>query len=151
MSFPTKLGLFWSLSLVCLQDAQAFICPTTITSPSTVGRASSSSQLLVSLEPVQTKAGVEPPTSDDTSLSPKWMKCLNGVTKSKLALNEAVYQLCHDNGLTTTREDANDLIALGAVWAKMETLTEDDLMNQYYTSSSTESAANLKYADITPA
>ena len=73
---------------------------------------------------------------------PQWMKCINGVVPPRItALNEAV-SLTANVSLST----ANDLITMGAVWAKMDTLTTDDIMDQYYDDN--PSSAAMKYADF---
>ena len=77
----------------------------------------------------------------NTRQKPLWMKCINAVVPSKVtALNEAVAMVAN-----VSREEANKLIEMGAVWAKMDTLTDDDVMDQYYGS---EYAANIQYADF---
>lgn len=72
---------------------------------------------------------------------PLWMKCINAVVPSKVtALNEAVAMVAN-----VSREEANNLIEMGAVWAKMDTLTDDDVLDQYYGS---DYSANIQYADF---
>jgi 23S rRNA-/tRNA-specific pseudouridylate synthase len=46
-----------------------------------------------------------------------------------------------------TLDCANELIEMGAVWAKMDSVSEDELMDQYYGSSS---SAAMEYGDYTP-
>jgi len=73
---------------------------------------------------------------------PPWMKCINAVVPPKIrALNEAVSIVAN-----VTRAEANDLIEMGAVWARMDTLNEEDVLEQYYETSS--SSASLNYADL---
>ena len=80
--------------------------------------------------------------NEKSSSKPLWMKCINGVVPPKVrALNEAVSSVAN-----CTREEANELIAMGAVWARMETLTEEDVMDQYYEIN--PSSAQMKYADM---
>jgi len=70
------------------------------------------------------------------------MKCINAVVPPHVrALNEAVAIVAN-----VTRCQANELIEMGAVWARMETLTDDDVMDQYYGDGS--SRASIKYADL---
>lgn len=70
-----------------------------------------------------------------------WMKCINAVVPPGVrALNEAVAAVAN-----VTRCQANELIEMGAVWAKMETLTDDDVLGQYYDASS---SAAIRYADL---
>ena len=67
----------------------------------------------------------------DTSTAQRWQLCLNGVTTKTSAMNEAVTILATQNNVTLTLDDANDLIDLGAVWARMDTITEEDVLSQY--------------------
>jgi len=53
------------------------------------------------------------------------------------SLNEAVSRMAN-----VSLDDANELISIGAVWAKMDTLTEDDLLAQY------ENDEEELYADL---
>lgn len=86
--------------------------------------------------------------------SPLWMKCINAVVPSNIrALNEAVSIIAN-----ISRSEANELIEIGAVWARMDTLTEEDILGQYNdeTSSSSSSSsldgggssASIQYADF---
>ena len=78
-----------------------------------------------------------------SSSKPPWMKCINAVVPPHItALNEAV-SLTSNVTLST----ANDLISIGAVWARMDTLSNDDILEQYYNNDN-PSSANLKYADF---
>ncbi len=96
------------------------------TSPSTVDDADSAST-------------TDAPTNKRKK--PLWMKCINAVVPSKVtALNEAVAMVAN-----VSREEANNLIEMGAVWAKMELLTDDDVLDQYYGS---DYSANIQYADF---
>jgi 23S rRNA-/tRNA-specific pseudouridylate synthase len=70
---------------------------------------------------------------DDNNSLPRSMpklkkqRCVTGVSPPReTPLNEAVSQVAN-----VTLEQANKLIDIGAVWARMETLTEDDLLAQY--------------------
>mmetsp|Transcript_10909 Transcript_10909/g.15940 ORF Transcript_10909/g.15940 Transcript_10909/m.15940 type:complete len:508 (+) Transcript_10909:105-1628(+) len=71
---------------------------------------------------------------DEEYRKPSWMKCLNGVTRKNGALNEAVFALCKEQNCNPpiTLEDANELIRIGAVWARMDALTEEEVISQYY-------------------
>lgn len=81
-------------------------------------------------------------TQQQRRAPPPWMKCINAVVPPNVrALNEAVSIVAN-----VTREEANELIEMGAVWAKMETLTDDDVLDQYYGEGS--SSALIKYADL---
>jgi hypothetical protein len=65
--------------------------------------------------------------------------CVTGISPSKeMSLNEAVSRIT-GNSL----EEANELIKLGAVWARMDTLTEEELLAQYDNSDSAELWADL--------
>jgi 23S rRNA-/tRNA-specific pseudouridylate synthase len=77
---------------------------------------------------------------------PLWMKCINAVVPPNTrALNEAVAIIAN-----ISRSEANDLIEIGAVWARMDTLTEDDVLGQYYDDDTTgsSSSASIQYADL---
>jgi 23S rRNA-/tRNA-specific pseudouridylate synthase len=77
----------------------------------------------------------------NTQQKPLWMKCVNGVVPANVrALNEAVAIVAN-----VSRAEANKLIEMGAVWAKMDTLTDDDVFDQYY---QVDSSAALQYADF---
>jgi hypothetical protein len=53
--------------------------------------------------------------------------CINGISPSKTTpLNEAISGLAG-----VSLEKANELIQIGAVWARIDTLTEEDLLAQY--------------------
>ncbi|CAJ1969180.1 unnamed protein product [Cylindrotheca closterium] len=65
--------------------------------------------------------------------------CVTGVSPSKeMPLNEAVSRIT-----SLSLEEANDLIKLGAVWARMDTLTEEDLLSQYENDDDFELYADL--------
>ncbi|KAG7364540.1 pseudouridine synthase [Nitzschia inconspicua] len=69
---------------------------------------------------------------DDESLPPlmpetRKQYCVMGVSPAKeTPLNEAVSRVAK-----VSLEEANKLIDIGAVWARMETLTEEDILAQY--------------------
>ena len=72
---------------------------------------------------------------------PPWMKCINAVVPPNIrVLNEAVSKIAD-----VSPEEATKLIEIGAVWAKMETLTDDDIMDQYYDSGN---SAAIQYGDL---
>jgi len=75
------------------------------------------------------KENVESASSPlSTTTAPKWMKCVNGVTPPReMALNEAVSKL---GGVSL--EKANELIEMGAVWARLDVLSEEEMLEQYY-------------------
>ncbi len=77
---------------------------------------------------------------------PLWMKCITAVVPPNVrALNEAVSIIAN-----ISRSEANELIEIGAVWARMDTLTEEDILGQYYddNTATTTSSSSLKYADF---
>lgn len=78
---------------------------------------------------------------EEINSKPEWMKCINTISPKTGSLNEIV-SIVSDVSL----ERANYLISIGAVWAKMDILTEEELLDQYYTEDS--ALANLKYSDI---
>lgn len=81
------------------------------------------------------------PPKEHVRERPQWMKCINAVVPPKVnILNEAVSVIAN-----VSREEATKLIEIGAVWAKMETLTDDDIMDQYYDSGN---SAAIQYGDL---
>ena len=89
---------------------------------------------------------------------PLWMRCINAVVPPNVrALNEAVSIIAN-----ISRSEAIELIEIGAVWARMDTLTEEDILGQYYDNNdddsstfgggggSSSSSASLQYADFRP-
>ncbi len=72
---------------------------------------------------------------------PKWMNCINGIAPRTGSLNEAVSKIAD-----VTLDQANDLISIGAVWAKMDVLTEGEVLDQYYGGASDN--AKIAYADL---
>jgi 23S rRNA-/tRNA-specific pseudouridylate synthase len=71
-------------------------------------------------------------------------KCVRGVVSRGGPLNEAVARIAN----MTSLEDANDLIKMGAVWAKMEKLTKDDLLALYDGDNTDSASARSMYADL---
>jgi len=89
--------------------------------------------------------------------------CVTGVTKRDGPLNEAVVQVLNDhfdsetnNNPTTetetTLQEANEWIAMGAVWARMDALTEDELLALYNTDDDDDGdiagSSRATYADL---
>lgn len=72
---------------------------------------------------------------------PEWMKCINGVAHKTGSLNEIVSNLAN-----VSLEKANELIAIGAVWAKIDAPTADDIMDQY--NHKNVNNVKLQYADL---
>ena len=68
------------------------------------------------------KESLEPPVPEI-----KQQFCVTGITPPReITLNEAVSRIAN-----VTLEKANELIELGAVWAKIDVMTEDDILAQY--------------------
>jgi 23S rRNA-/tRNA-specific pseudouridylate synthase len=70
-------------------------------------------------------------------------KWVNGVVSRSGPLNEAVAKIAN-----VTLEQACELIELGAVWARMELLSEDDLLAQYDDNHHDASSSRALYADL---
>ena len=68
--------------------------------------------------------------------------CVTGVAPRTGPLNEAVANIAN-----ITFEEANDLIEIGAVWARMDALSEDDVLSQY-DEGVFQSNARALYADL---
>jgi len=68
---------------------------------------------------------------------------VKGVAFRDGPLNESVAKLAN-----VTLEEANQLIEIGAVWARMETLTEEDVLDLYDNDSDTDASARAMFADI---
>jgi 23S rRNA-/tRNA-specific pseudouridylate synthase len=66
-------------------------------------------------------------TSDIPQPEIKMQYCVTGVSPAKeTPLNEAVARITN-----LSLEKANELVKLGAVWARMDTLTQEDILGQY--------------------
>ena len=74
---------------------------------------------------------------------PAWMKCVNGIAPKTGPLNEIVSILAN-----VSLERANELIDIGAVWARMDTLDQDDILGQYDSSGGNAARADLSFADL---
>ena len=70
-------------------------------------------------------------------------RCVKGVAARTCPLNQEVARLAN-----VTLAEANALIDIGAVWARMEVLTEDDLLGQYGDSSGMGSGMSTEYSDL---
>ena len=77
--------------------------------------------------------------------------CVKGVTRRSGPLNEALVQLLQNTTATATAtlslQEANDLIAIGAVWAKMDALSEEELLSLYDDDDDMGSSSRALYAD----
>jgi len=80
-------------------------------------------------------------SNDDSAFS---CPVVYGVAPRTGPLNQAVAHVAN----LTSLEEANELVTMGAVWARMEGLTTEDLLEQYSETSSSKTARAL-YADIT--
>ena len=97
-------------------------------------------------------------SSSSSSNEKQWQLCLQGVTRRTSALSEAVTVLASQHSISLTLEEANDLIELGAVWARMDTVSQQDLLSQYHYGNSEPYSdqsynhpspkAQLKYGDL---
>eukprot|EP00548_Thalassiothrix_antarctica_P014753 CAMPEP_0194179466 /NCGR_PEP_ID=MMETSP0154-20130528/12901_1 /TAXON_ID=1049557 /ORGANISM="Thalassiothrix antarctica, Strain L6-D1" /LENGTH=502 /DNA_ID=CAMNT_0038894817 /DNA_START=30 /DNA_END=1538 /DNA_ORIENTATION=+ len=70
-------------------------------------------------------------------------RCIKGVASRTCPLNQEVARL----GNITLRK-ANELIELGAVWVRLESLTEEDVLSQYYEDAPEIMNIAAKYADF---
>ncbi|VEU39936.1 unnamed protein product [Pseudo-nitzschia multistriata] len=76
---------------------------------------------------------IEPPKPEI-----KTQFCITGISPPlETALNEAVSKLTN-----VTLKEANELVEIGAVWAKIDVMTEDDVLAQY------DSSGEELYADL---
>jgi len=101
-----------------------------------------------------------PPQDDENNsnryqLKPAKSICLTGVAPREGALNEAVAAVLASSDMPCTLAEANELISWGAVWARMERLTEADLLALYDEDDSgggggggESSSARALYADL---
>jgi 23S rRNA-/tRNA-specific pseudouridylate synthase len=77
---------------------------------------------------------------------------IHGVTSKSGPLNEAVLTILlqhQKNYNHYTLQDANELITIGAVWAKMETLSNEEILSLYdHDKDNAENDARYLYADL---
>jgi 23S rRNA-/tRNA-specific pseudouridylate synthase len=71
-------------------------------------------------------------------------KVVMGVARRSGPLNEAVFNIAN----LTSLDEANDLVAIGAVWARMETLTDEDVLGLYDSDGDAGSSSRAMYADL---
>jgi 23S rRNA-/tRNA-specific pseudouridylate synthase len=71
------------------------------------------------------------------------VRCIKGVTAKTCPLNEEVARLAN-----ISLKEANELIDIGAVWARIETLSEEDALSQYETFGLGTMATSAQYADL---
>jgi 23S rRNA-/tRNA-specific pseudouridylate synthase len=73
---------------------------------------------------------------------------VNGVTSKTGPLNEAVLTILQNHQYTNyTLQDTNELIEIGAVWARMETLSSEEILS-LYENEKDENDARFLYADL---
>ena len=145
-----KLVLLFLLISTCIEMVSSFMSPTTLIrvgcecrryhlkTPTSFMSASLSVQ-------GDEENGVSTAPDDSASKNPNikpWMKCINGIAPKTGALNEVVSKLAN-----VSLEQASQLITIGAVWAKMDVLTEEEIIEQYYDDSASASA-KLSYSDL---
>jgi 23S rRNA-/tRNA-specific pseudouridylate synthase len=83
-----------------------------------------------------------------TSLTTATSGCINGIISKPGPLNEAVVAVLVSKGYANcTLHDANELITIGAVWAKLETLTSEEILS-LYDRNENEYDARFMYADL---
>ena len=116
--------------------------------------SSSSSSLVGSdndMTPTDTPVRTDSSTSSsmvNTNTNVGW---IHGVTSKSGPLNEAVLTLLQNQNHYDhyTLQDANELITIGAVWAKMETLSNDEILSLYdHDNDNAENDARYLYADL---
>jgi 23S rRNA-/tRNA-specific pseudouridylate synthase len=73
----------------------------------------------------------------------RYKRAVKGVTSKNGPLNEEVARLAD-----ISLGQANELIQIGAVWARMDTLSQEDLLTQY--DGSSPASANILYSDYNP-
>ena len=92
--------------------------------------------------PPTCRMSAQPQASDIVLNRPN--RAVKGVASRTGPLNEEVSRL-----VNISLEEANELITIGAVWARMETLTEQDLLSQYHEDfGSTFTATSVLYSDF---
>lgn len=86
------------------------------------------------------------PTSPSTTAEYQATRtfCVNGITPRAGPLNEAVARILNETTLTR----ANELIEIGAVWARMDALTEDEILSLYDDDDDAASSSRAMYADL---
>lgn len=70
-------------------------------------------------------------------------RSIKGVAARTCPLNQEVARMAN-----VSLEEANSLIDIGAVWARMEVLTEDDLLSQYDDFAGIASGTSTEYGDL---
>mmetsp|Transcript_15102 Transcript_15102/g.19741 ORF Transcript_15102/g.19741 Transcript_15102/m.19741 type:complete len:525 (+) Transcript_15102:109-1683(+) len=91
---------------------------------------------------ITTTIGADEPTS---AFRRTQTYCVKAVTRRAGPLNEAVAQILNS---TASLEEANELIAIGAVWARMDALTEEEMLALYDEEDDKASSSRAMYADL---
>lgn len=102
---------------------------------------SASTFLSSSQESLDVDTETESEDDENTYEKPQWQNCVNAIAAKSGSLNEVVSKLAD-----VSLAQANDLIAIGAVWAKMDVLTESEILTQYYKVANDD--AKIEYADL---
>lgn len=149
VSFQSR-WIFQSLNQPWIQERQPrrFI-PARVISAGKSGRVSSDllgwpdTKFMGSDLPFSNETLGEVENEKSSSLS-RVSACVNGVTRRAGPLNEAVAQLLN----STTLEQANDLITIGAVWAKLDYFTQEEILALYNDDDDVGSSSRAMYADL---
>ena len=139
LSHPTPKSLDNRISISIRQSRIGLNLPIRVTS---TPHDSSSSSSDTATTPLNT--GTNEEEEEAPSLSVQKTFCVTGVVSKTGPLNEAVARIAKLDSLET----ANDLIGIGAVWARMDALTEDDVLRQYDNDSDFDANARSMYADL---
>jgi 23S rRNA-/tRNA-specific pseudouridylate synthase len=95
---------------------------------------------------LSSEPSIEEATQPESSAVPvmtRYKRAVKGVTSKNGPLNEEVARLAD-----ISLGQANELIQIGAVWARMDTLSQEDLLTQY--DGSSPASANILYSDYNP-
>lgn len=133
---PSPIFPFTPLSSLCQKSETALSSSTTALNDKDQ-TSSSSNPMQQQLDSTTAIDG------DQKYQKPKWMKCINTIAPKTGALNEVVSLVTN-----VSLERANFLIEIGAVWAKMDVLTEEEILDQYNDDSSSQALAQIKYSDL---
>jgi 23S rRNA-/tRNA-specific pseudouridylate synthase len=80
-----------------------------------------------------------PQPKEEEYKKPKWMNCINGVSHKTGPLNEIVSKIAN-----IPLSQSNNLIEIGAIWARMDAPSTDEILDQYngYTN------VRVQYSDL---
>lgn len=93
--------------------------------------------------PEQDEDDVDEQDNIVTRLTNDRVRCIKGVASRTCPLNEEVARLA-----SMSLKEANELIELGAVWARIETLSEEDALSQYEQFGLGTLSTSAQYADL---